>query len=267
MVETPTPRINRRRVIGLLPAAGHATRLGPLPCSKEIYPIGSHTQAGGKVAHPKVVGHYLLEKMRHAGITEAFIIIREGKWDIPEHFKDGAMLDMHLGYLVVTVPWGAPYTLDQAYPFVCDDLVALGFPDILFSADDAYDRVIAHHARARADVVLGLFPADRPSTMDVVDLDNGGRILKIIPKPIQTTLKHTWGIAVWAPPFTAFLHDYLARRPVSTEKQSELFVGNVIQAGIDSGLRVEGIHVSDRPFVDIGLPENLELVKKNDFFL
>jgi glucose-1-phosphate thymidylyltransferase len=265
MVEKPTPRINQQRVIGLLPAAGHATRLGPLPCSKEIYPIGSHTVAGAKEARPKVAGHYLLEKMQRAGITEAFIIIREGKWDILAQFKDGAMLDMHLGYLVVTVPWGAPYTLDQAYPFVRNDLVALGFPDILFSADDAYDRILAHHARARADVVLGLFPADRPSTMDVVDLADGGLIMKIIPKPVKTTLKHTWGIAVWAPPFTEFLHDYLARRPVPTETQSELFVGNVIQAGIESGLNVEGIHVSDKPFIDIGIRENLARALREDF--
>lgn len=257
MVEIQTPPVDRRRVIGLLPAAGHATRLGPLPCSKEIYPISSRTRPDGKETRPKVVSHYLLEKMRRAGITEAFIIIREGKWDIPEHFKDGAIVDMSLGYLLVTVPWGAPYTLDRAYPFVRDDFVALGFPDILFSADDAYERIIAHQARTRADVVLGLFPADRPETMDVVDLEDGGRIARILPKPSKTSLKHTWGIAVWAPPFTEFLHEYLARLPVPTEKKSELFVGNVIQAGIDSGLRVEGIHVSDKPFVDIGLPENL----------
>jgi glucose-1-phosphate thymidylyltransferase len=29
-----------REIIGLIPAGGVAERLSPLPCSKEIYPIG-----------------------------------------------------------------------------------------------------------------------------------------------------------------------------------------------------------------------------------
>lgn len=261
-----TQPLSRSRVIGLLPAAGYATRLGSISCSKEILPIGSWTGRGEVEARPKVVSHYLLEKMRRAGITEAFIIIREGKWDIPAHFKDGATLDMHLGYLLVTVPWGAPYTLDQAYPFVRASLVALGFPDILFSSDDAYERLIAHQARSSADVVLGLFPADRPSTMDVVATDDHGRIAKIISKPAHTTLTHTWGIAVWTPRFTEFLHDYLVGLPVPTENQAELFIGDVMQAGINKGLRVEGIHISDKPFLDIGLPENLARVLKEGGF-
>lgn len=29
-------------MVGLIPAAGNATRLQPLPCSKEIFPVGFH---------------------------------------------------------------------------------------------------------------------------------------------------------------------------------------------------------------------------------
>ena len=264
MDRTSRKAAGRRHIIGLLPAAGRATRLGPLSCSKEVFPIGTYVAADGSGPHPKAVGHYLLEKMRRAGIAEAFIILREGKWDIPAYFKDGAMLDMRLGYLLVTVPWGAPYTLDQAYSFVRENLVALGFPDILFSPDDGYERIIAHQAQSGADVVLGLFPADNPSTMDAVDVNDNGRVTRILPKPTHTTLRQTWGIAVWAPSFTEFLHDYLKRRPIPTNDNTELFVGDVIQAGIDSGLGVEGIQVSDKPFVDIGIPENLRGVLRDD---
>jgi glucose-1-phosphate thymidylyltransferase len=250
-----------RRVVGLVPAAGYARRLGSLPCSKEIYPIGADTVAHGKRGRPKAVGHYLLEKMRYAGIGEALIVVRDGKWDILEYFKDGALVGMRLGYLLATVPWGVPYTLDQAYPFVCDTNVALGFPDIVFSSNDAFERVITHQAKSRADVALGLFPADRPSTMDVVELDPVGRVISILSKPMQTTLTQTWGLAVWAPSFTQFLHDYLFRRPTPEKQQPELSIGNVIQAGIvEGGIVVEGISVSTEPFLDIGIPENLERI-------
>lgn len=255
----------RQRIVGLLPAAGFAKRLGSLPCSKEIHPIPVRTE--GKTKRSKAVGQFLLEKMRRAGIEEAFIVIREGKWDIPAYFRDGALVNMHIGYLITTVLWGAPYTLDQAYPFVRDHLVALGFPDILFFSDDAYERLIAHQTRTRADVVLGLFPADRPATMDVVEVGANERIKEIRSKPARTTLTRTWGIALWTPSFTAFLHEYLARRPAPAGTETELSIGEVVQAGISEGLKVEGIPVSDEPFVDIGLPGNLARVLNQPPFI
>jgi len=162
------------------------------------------------------------------------------------------------------VPWGVPYTLDQAYPFVHDALVALGFPDILFTGDDAYKHIIARQAQTRADVVLGLFPADRPSIMDVVDIDHNGRVNRVLSKPAQTTLTQTWGIAVWAPSFTTFLHHYLMHLPVPIKDQAELSIGEVIQAGITEGLTVEGVFVSNEPFLDIGIPENLARVSAHN---
>lgn len=252
-----------RRIVGLIPAAGYARRLGPLPHSKEIYPIQLEANTDERKAQPKAVGRYLLEKMRHAGIQEALIVIREGKWDILENFKDGTDVDMRLGYLIATVPWGVPYTLDQAYPFVRDTIVALGFPDIVFSSDDAFQQVVERQANSRADIVLGLFPADRPSTMDVVEVSGATRVTRILSKPAQTTLTQTWGIAVWAPSFTSFLHSYVSQRLTPDENKSELSIGNVIHAGIvEGGLNVEGISVSNKPFLDIGIPGNLERISK-----
>ena len=252
--------IARPRVIGLIPAAGYATRLGPLPCSKEILPIGVRDTRDGP--QPKAVSHYLLEKMRLAGITEALIVLREGKWDIPAHYKDGAIVDMRLAYLAVPPTAGPPYTLDYAYPFVRDALVALGFPDILFEPDDAFVRLLEHQARTNADVALGLFPADRPETMDVVAVAGSGRIEQIVVKPAHTTLRQTWGIAVWTPTFTQFLHDRLSQAPAPGEG-TELHVGNLIQAAIEAGMRVEGLVVSGRPFLDIGVPEHLAQARSN----
>jgi glucose-1-phosphate thymidylyltransferase len=248
----------RRRVVGLIPAGGWATRLGPLPCSKEILPVGIQTEDG----RPKVVSHFLLERMRRAGIEEAFFILREGKWDIPAHFKDGALVDMRLGYLIVTLPYGAPYTLDQAYPFVRDSLVALGFPDMLNLPDDGFSQLLERQAKSNADVVLGLFPADRPATMDMVALGAHGKVDRILIKPPESDLRFTWGMAVWTPAFTEFMHSYLARLPMPSANKTELHVGEVIQAGINSGLNVEGIQISDTPFLDIGIPENLARARK-----
>jgi len=61
---------DKRKIIGLLPAGGHATRISPLPLSKELYPIGFDYFGNQCDLRPKVVCHYLLEKMQLAGIDQ-----------------------------------------------------------------------------------------------------------------------------------------------------------------------------------------------------
>ena len=92
------------KIVGLIPAAGIAERISPLPCSKEIFPIGIQTN-GRKKPRPKVVCTYLLEKMSAAGITKAHIILRKGKWDIPAYLGDGSIVNMHLSYLIMKTIW------------------------------------------------------------------------------------------------------------------------------------------------------------------
>ena len=57
-------------VVGLIPAAGMATRLQPFPCSKEVYPVGFARDAKSGLPAPKVAAHW--EKFRAAGITKGF---------------------------------------------------------------------------------------------------------------------------------------------------------------------------------------------------
>jgi glucose-1-phosphate thymidylyltransferase len=244
-------------VIGLIPAAGRATRLPDLPCSKEVTPIGHTPDESGQSGHPKAVCQYLLEKMRFADIKQAYIILREGKWDIPAYFRDGSVVDMHLAYLLTELPFGAPYTLDQAYPFVKDSLVALGFPDILFSPDDAYTRLLEHQQQTSADVVLGLFPADRPEKVDMVDVDPRGNVREIVIKPKGSDLRYTWGIATWTPRFTQFMHEYLAREKASAADRREWYVGHVFQAALQESMSLRALTVSDEAYLDIGTPEDL----------
>ena len=253
-------------VIGLLPAAGQARRIAPLPLSKELYPIGFRAVGESHSVRPKVVCHYLLEKMRLAGITKAYIILRSGKWDIPAYLGDGAMMDMNLGYLMMNLPFGVPYTLDRAYLFVQKAIVALGFPDILFQPNDVFTRLLTRQAARKADVVLGLFPTERPQKAGMVDFDSEGRVRRIKEKPKQTNLRYMWGAAVWNPRFTSFLHEYLITIEANRQqhpagnyptKEQELPIGDVIQASIDRGLQVQAEVFADGEYLDIGTSEDL----------
>ena len=260
--------MNHPDVIALIPAAGRGQRVAPLPCSKELYPIGFYWDAVNQTSRPKVVITYLLERLRLAGISKGFIILRDGKWDIPSYAGDGARWGMHLGYLMVNVSYGSPYSLDQAWPFVQNARIALGFPDIIFSPEDAYVKLLGRQERSGADVVLGLFPSDQPQKMDMVDADDGGCVRAIIIKPQRTKLRYSWMIAVWTPAFTQFMHDYLNHKidllktanPNSDEVNAfkELYVGDVIRAAMVSGMRVEAETFGLGNCIDIGTPKDLK---------
>lgn len=258
---------NDLEVIGLIPAGGIASRLSPIPCSKEIYPIGFGPLVNNSSPHPKVVCHYLLEKFQLAGISKAFIILRSGKWDIPAYLGDGKMLNMDLAYLIMDLPFGVPYTLDQAYPFIKNAIVAIGMPDIIFQPETAFLRLVQQQAATHADVVLGLMPVERPHKWDMVELDEQDRIRQFVIKPAFTHLTYAWVIAVWTPVFTNFMHQYLIthQREIcsqsSTEnlqtQKPELYTGDVFQIAIEKGLSIETVKFPKGSCIDVGTPEDL----------
>jgi dTDP-glucose pyrophosphorylase len=257
---------SERQLVGLVPAAGSGKRIAPLPCSKELFPIGFQRSEGNSELRPKVVSHYLLEKFRIAGITTAYIVLREGKWDIPAYFGDGAMIDMFLAYIVITDSCGPPDTLDRAYPFIQNKFIAFGFPDILFTPDDVFGQLLQQQLSTNADVVLGLYPALDHRLMDMVRVDDSGRVTELVLKPLQTDLHYAWVCAVWGPTFTQFLHDFVPSDEArqyqregghQIDPQGDLPVGAVIQAAIRQGIRVDGVTFPTGTYIDIGTPGDL----------
>ncbi len=248
-------------VIGLIPCAGRGSRISPLPCSKEVLPVGLRRISDGSL-RPKVVSHYLLEMMRAGGIQKTFFIIRKGKWDIPEYYGDGTSFGMDIGYLMMGRPHGPAYTLDQAYPFVKESRVAIGFPDILFEPIHAFRRALRRLDATRADVVLGLYRAHDIRIWDIVTTDRSGRVHELLIEPKKTTSGLAWVFAVWTSKFTEFMHAYLGVPRVAAERPGsdlpvEITVGEVIQAAIREGLQTQSVVFRHNDYLDIGTSEGL----------
>ena len=257
---SPNKGVRPLEVIGVVPMAGRATRLTQRTCSKEIHPVEWRQEARHAGERPRVVCEYLLEKMRRARITRAYVVLREGKWDIPTYLGDGSMTGIHLAYLMMGLPYGTPYSVDQAYPFLQNAIVAFGFPDMVLGPEDIFGKLLEYQRMSSADVVLGLFPAERPEKVDMVELYSNGTVKRIVIKPQHTELRTTWGVAVWTPSFTQFMHEYLVLHQKLAEREPELFMGEIVQAGIKEGLNVYGVCVSELPFIDIGTEDDLERV-------
>jgi glucose-1-phosphate thymidylyltransferase len=252
--------------VGLIPAGGKAERISPLPCSKEIFPVGfGDIRQKGQI-RPKVAAHYLLEKMRLAGAEKAYFVLAKGKWDIPAYFGNGSFVNMAIGYLMTDLPYGVPFTIDSAVPFLKTKHVLFGFPDIIFQPDDAYAQLVERMHENRADIVLGLFLAENPQKMDMVDFKADGTIGNIHLKPLQTKLKWTWIIAVWNEAFTQFMHDFVRRQlmhiataesGVNQGEYRELFLGDVIRETIGSELKIDQVMFPQGTYIDIGSPEDI----------
>lgn len=242
------------QIIGLIPAAGQATRLGPLPCSKEIFPIGFTTSEAGQ-RRVKVVSQYLLEAFKAAGIQQVMMVLRQGKWDIPSYFQGEAALGLELAYCLMQHPYGAPFTLDAAYPFIQHATVAIGFPDIIFEPQTAFNTLKARLLSSRADIVLGAFRVAEPARCDMIALSEDGCVTDIHIKQADTGLQYSWGIAMWTPTFSRYMHELLQRK-LKEVITAELHVGHVLQAALADGFIVPAVTFNSE-YIDIGTPNGL----------
>lgn len=241
-------------LIGLIPAGGSAKRMGKLACSKEIFPVGF--EGDGR---PKAISEHLLEKYRAANCDKVFFILREGKWDIPTYFGDGQDMGMDFGYLMLRHLYGVPYTIDQAYPFVKDARVMLGFPDMLYDPGDVFAQLVAFQESSKADLVLGLYEVENEyeaSKSDMVAWDEAsGEIVDIQIKPKKTDRRFSWINLVWGPRFTDFLHQYIAK-DLSIRTQNpelpEIHFSEILLAAKEKGLSMKVKPFRDFQFLDVG---------------
>jgi glucose-1-phosphate thymidylyltransferase len=243
-----------RELVGLVPAAGRAARLGAAESSKEILTIGRTATPHG-TQRPLYACENLLAALRAAGCARAIVLRRAEKRDLEEALGDGSRFGLPLEYAVVPPTRSVPETLDHAFARTRGSEVAVGFPDVLAEPVEGLAAAVAHRRQEGADVVLALFPTDRPEKCDMVELDARARVRRIETKPRRTALELTWLFATWGPRFTALLHEVVAGGRVPTGR--ELGISDVLREGIERGLRVEAVSFPGGSHLDIGTADDL----------
>lgn len=244
-------------VIGLIPAAGRATRLGELPYSKELLPVPDRgtgsVQPGTQIAIESTA-RFLLE----CGVRQQHIVIAPAKQDIPSYLGDGSRLGASIAYTVVANSPGVPHSLDAAYSGIAGHDVLLVFPDILFEPRAEIAKYLSSRAQSEADVLLALVPSRRGDKVDMVSVDAEGLVSKIVPKPGPGKAGWTWVAAAWSPEFSDFLHRFLNDDGTVHEHPAdcELFVGDVLNAAIASGLVIGASRFTDGWAIDIGTADD-----------
>lgn len=240
-------------LVGLIPAAGFATRLGESATSKEALALGGRP----------LVGH-LLERFALAGIDRAVLVLRNGKNDVIEAIERQPVRRVAVETVWTDATEGVPHTLDRAHDRLLGKRVALGFPDILFEPRDAFELLDQRQRETGADLVLGLFPTETPGVTDMVELDERGLPVDIVIKDPSCRLRYTWQIALWTESMTRFLNRIVALEESSA---TELYIGDVLRRFIKQGAREQRVHAQAVVFehgrcLDVGSPEALELARR-----
>ena len=219
-------------IVGIVPAAGYATRLQPLGCSKEVLPVDG-----------KPVMDYLVERMRAGGATRVRIVTRAEKGDVIERAD----------VLAAEVVLGNPDTVSDSIlagtaGLGGDDIVLIGFPDTLWEPEDGY-RPLVGAVAAGCEAALGLFRiarADLPRS-DVVVFGPGDTIAGIEIKPVKPRSEWIWGIAA-------------VRADTVAELGRAEWPGGFFDLLCREGRDVRGFALSD-VWLDIGTKEALALAK------
>src|SRR5215210_9495883 len=112
---------------GIVPAAGHGSRMQPLAFSKELLPVGSRMD--GERERPRAVSEYLVERMLLGGATKICFVIAPGKSDILEYYGGGRIDSAEISFVVQPKPAGLCDALFRAAALVHpDEHVVIGLP-------------------------------------------------------------------------------------------------------------------------------------------
>jgi glucose-1-phosphate thymidylyltransferase len=246
-------------LIGLLPAAGRGSRLGAIPCSKEIMPLGFQLQptAGGARWRPVTAIETHLRALKLAGAARAAIVISETKSDVVRYIGDGSRYDLPVAYLYQQQLRGMPFALDLAAPWIGAATTLFSMPDTLITPVETMARLARRHQSCAADLTLGLFRTDTPGKFGMVELDASGAVVGFVDKPVDSNLELMWGLAAWSARFTRFLGEFLAHR---APDGLECVLSDVFLAALQSGLAVQALLLEDARYHDIGTPEDFQAV-------
>jgi glucose-1-phosphate thymidylyltransferase len=212
-------------IVGVVPAAGHARRLGQIPCSKELLPV---------LGRP--VMDFLVERMWAAPCDRLRVVTRPEKQDVVERGRalGAEVIEAHPRSVAESLLAGLE-------GLEGDDIALVGFPDTVWEPRDGFRRLVAALAGCRA--VLGLFASREPGRSDVVDLDAHGIVHRVDVKPPTPRSNAVWGCAAARVEALRGLERH--------DEPGELF-DDLARSEVVRAIRFGG------EMIDIGTPEALE---------
>ena len=235
--------------VGVIPAAGLASRLGPLGYPKELLPITYVAEDGGAL-RPMPVIEASFRQLRDAGVGRALVITSDRKPELMQYLGNGGGIGLDLAFLQQARPEGLAAAVALALPWTQGANACLLLPDTIVRPEHALRDARALFESAHADLVLGVLPTDKPKELGPVRFDAAMRVIEVQDKPAETDLNNSWSMAVWGRHFGALLADAVKQNPAQS-------LGAVFQQAVDHGLTVMAVWFPGGAFYDVGTPKGL----------
>ena len=248
----------QENLIGLIPAAGEASRLG-LPFPKELYPTIKNNRF-------IPVSNYVVDDLLLAGVKHLVFVINETKHQLIGYYGSGQRYNCHFSYVVQenvsvsqsTSP-GLANALASAYHLIKGKIVLFGMPDTIMRPKNVFKLGLSM-IEAENDIVLCLFPTEYPENFGMVVTSNEGSVEKIIDKPKKTDLKYMWGCIIWTPAFSDFLNTQVHTNNVSD-------FADILNQATKSSFSVKSICFPEGKFIDFGTYDQISQFFENPDFI
>jgi glucose-1-phosphate thymidylyltransferase len=220
--------------------AGEGTRLRPLTFSrpKHLLPVAGKSLLGRA-----------LDTIAEAGVVEVALIVGHQAESVERHIGAGAAWGVHTTYIRQDKPLGLANAVECAREFVGDS------PFIVFLGDNLLERGITQFVDdfrvSGPDAALMLREVEDPERYGVAELDEGGRVLRVVEKPAEPRTNLAI-VGVYA--FTNSIFEAISQ--IQPSARGEYEITDAIQWLIDRDRRVSS-SILEGFWEDAGEPQAL----------
>jgi len=157
---------------GLILSGGKGTRLYPLTytSAKQLIPVAN-----------KPVLFRVIESIRDAGITDIGIVVGDTAEEIERAVGRGGQWGVNITYIPQDAPLGLAHAVKISHEFLGDDRFVMFLGDNVI--EGGISSLIAEFAKSKYNSQIVLTRVDQPEQYGVAELDQDGRIIRLIEKP------------------------------------------------------------------------------------